>query len=81
MLISVRPRQRLPAETEVQAGIGVESPKCVAPIAIGGVVGPLEARGRLGTPACRSDSAGRDSLAPIFFRGAAIHFSNNPCLN
>ena len=46
MLISVRPRQSLPAETEVQAGIGVESPKCVAPIAIGGVVGPLEARGR-----------------------------------
>ena len=33
--------------------------------------GPLEARGRLGTPACRNGSTGRDSPAPIFFRGAA----------
>ena len=57
-------RPGLPAETEVQAGIVVESPKWVAPIAIGGVAG-------LGTPACRNGSTGRNSPAPIFFRGAA----------
>ncbi len=56
--IAVKPRQSLPAETEVQAGIEVQSPKCVGPDRYRG------AQAGLGT----------DSLAPIFFRGAAKCF-------